>query len=302
MEFRSLTKLKSTYTDALPKKVSSKTERVHTSFHQSGTETGRLSSSDPNLQNIPIRSALGQKVREAFIAKEGYTLISADYSQVELRLMAHFAREDVLKEAFTQKKDIHRITASKVFSVEESEVTDLQRSHAKAINFGILYGMGPRKLSQTTGFSLTEAKEFIEGYFVTFPKVKELLSTLEEKAEEIGYAETLSGRRRYLPGLASDSPKDQVLARNMAVNTPIQGSAADLIKTAMINLQKKFETSSLRCDMLLQIHDELVFECHQDDIEAAKAVIKEEMEKAWELFVPIEVSMASSQNWGGAHG
>jgi len=301
LEFRSLTKLLSTYVEALPKQVSPVTGRVHSSFHQTGTETGRLSSSDPNLQNIPIRTIYGDKVRESFIAKRDYTLISADYSQVELRIMAHFAREEILKEAFCEKKDIHRITAAKVFGIKENEVTSEQRSQAKAINFGILYGMGPKKLSQATGFSFNEARKFIESYFLTFPKVKALISSLEEKAEECGYASTLSGRRRLLPGLKSSQIREQVLARNMSINTPIQGSAADLIKIAMLNLHKKLENGRLRCDLLLQIHDELVFECHKDDEVAARELIKEEMEGAWKLFVPIEVFIASGKNWAEAH-
>lgn len=301
LEYRTHTKLKSTYVDALPKQVSPVTKRIHTSFHQTGTETGRLSSSNPNLQNIPIRSLLGQKVREAFVAKDGYKLISADYSQVELRIMAHFAREEVLRDAFRKKKDIHRTTAAIVFGIDDEEVNGEQRSQAKAINFGILYGMGARKLAQTTGFSIAESKSFIEEYFSGFPKVKEMLLELEQKANDLGFAQTLTGRRRYLPGLKSTHPREQALARNMAINTPIQGSAADLIKIAMINLYKKLKASGLNCDILLQIHDELLLECHVDDIEAAKQMIKEQMEGAWKLFVPVEVSMGCGKDWLEAH-
>lgn len=302
LEYRSVTKLKNTYVDALPQLINPTTGRIHTSFHQTGTATGRLSSSDPNLQNIPIRTAQGREIRKAFRAESpDGCLISADYSQVELRILAHIAGEDALSEAFKRGLDIHTSTASRIFGVAPESVDAGLRSRAKAINFGIIYGMGPQRLARETGVSMAEAKEFIEKYFAGYPNIQKYIADSVAKARSQGYTETMSGRRRPLPELHSTDRLTLVNAENIAVNSPIQGSAADLIKLAMIRVEKNLADAGLGTKLLLQVHDELVFECPTNELDAAKKIIKEAMEHAMQLTVPLVVEVGSGRNWLEAH-
>ncbi|MBF0440920.1 MAG: DNA polymerase I, partial [Oligoflexales bacterium] len=302
LEYRSITKLKSTYVDSLPQIINKNSGRVHTSFHQTGTATGRLSSSDPNIQNIPIRSALGKEIRKSFRAKDAsHSLFSADYSQIELRLLAHLAKENNLIEAFASGKDIHTSTASKIFSVAPKDVTPDQRSQAKAINFGIIYGMGPQRLAKETGVSLQEAKNFIEKYFESYPGIRGYVNDSIAFAREHEFTVTISGRRRPLPEINGDNKLAVVGAQNIAVNSPVQGSAADLIKIAMIKVQKNLLSSNLHAKMLLQVHDELVFECPNEELEAAMRLVKETMENAMKLDVPLVVDIGHGVNWLEAH-
>lgn len=302
LEYRSFAKLKNTYVDTLPQLIHPETNRIHTSFHQTGTATGRLSSSGPNLQNIPIRSSQGKEIRKAFQAEESdHVIISADYSQVELRMLAHMSGDENLIESFKSGEDIHTATAAKMFHKSAAEVTPLDRSNAKAINFGIMYGMGPRRLSQQTGVSLSEAKEFIEAYFGGFPKVKGFLDTIVDKAREAGYSETISGRRRPISGLDDSNGMTRSAAENMAKNSPIQGSAADLIKAAMIKLTDNLASSTLRAKLLLQVHDELVLECPRNEVEDLYPILRSSMEEALSLTVPLKVEMGEGNNWLEAH-
>ena len=282
--------------------INPKSGRIHTSFHQTGTATGRLSSSNPNLQNIPIRTPLGRNIRKAFCAsKEDNMIISADYSQVELRLLAELSGDENLKEAFKSGLDIHTATAAKIFGVDESEVTPDQRSQAKAINFGLIYGMGPQRLARETGVKTKEAKEFIEKYFASYPKIKDYIDSSINFAKEHEYSMTLSGRKRPLRDINVASGLQLSNLQNMAVNSPVQGTASDLIKLAMIKIQKDIPESGLRLDMLVQVHDELIFECHKDDVDKSKALIKECMESAMELSVPLKVEVGSGKDWLEAH-
>lgn len=302
LEFRSVMKLKSTYVDALPQLINSRTGRIHTSFHQTGTATGRLSSSDPNLQNIPIRTALGQNIRRAFKPQHADSvLISADYSQIELRLLAHMSADEGLVAAFTKGEDIHRLTAAKIFGKEPNEVSSEDRSRAKAINFGIIYGMGPSRLARQTGVSFAEASEFIKLYFVRFPRIKEFIKSTLTFARENGFTQTLDGRRRYIENLDSANQGIRTNAENMAVNSPIQGTAADLIKKAMIVVHKRIKEEKLATRMLLQVHDELVFEGPREEAEFASSLIRESMAGAMSLKVPLEVTVGVGQNWLEAH-
>lgn len=301
LEYRQLSKLLSTYTESLPRLVNPQTGCVHTSYNQAVAATGRLSSTDPNLQNIPVRSAFGRRIREAFIPrKEGWVLLAADYSQVELRLMAHFAGDEAMLEAFRRGEDIHARTAAAVASVPLEEVDSEMRSRAKAINFGILYGMGARALAQQISVSTKEAREFIDQYFQRFPRVKEFIdATIEEARRELE-VRTILGRRRRLPELESKSPQQRAFGERAAVNTVIQGSAADLIKVAMIRLDRRIEREGLPARMLLQVHDELVLELPEDRKEEVSRVVSEEMEGVFELKVPLVVDLSFGRNWAEA--
>ncbi|MCP4376830.1 MAG: DNA polymerase I, partial [bacterium] len=257
LEYRKLTKLLSTYVKSLVTSINSRTGRVHTSFHQAGTATGRLSSSDPNLQNIPIRTPQGRKIREAFIAPEGKVLLSADYSQIELRMLAHLCGDQKLCEAFANDQDIHRMVAAEVFGVPVAEVTPTQRSRAKTVNFGIIYGQTAHGLSRTLHISRTEAADYIRQYRNRFPDIDKFLKSCIAHAEEHGYVETILARRRNIPEIGSRNPQRRAFSERLAMNSVVQGSAADLIKRAMINISNRITAESRPCDMLLQIHDEL---------------------------------------------
>lgn len=302
LEYRMVNKLKNTYVDTLPQLLHPKTNRIHTSFHQTGTTTGRLSSSDPNLQNIPIRTPEGREIRRAFCASgPDRVIVSADYSQIELRLLAHIADDEGLKEAFLSGTDIHTATAMKIFGVPAHEVTPGLRSNAKAINFGIIYGMGPMRLARDTGVSMSEAKSFIEKYFAGFPRIRAYIEQSKVSAREKGYSLTMTGRRRPIPELYSRDRSVMVNGENMAVNSPIQGSAADLIKIAMINLQKKIDANTFDAKLLLQVHDELVFECHSSAADELIAMVVETMENAMQLSVPLKVEAGKGHSWLDAH-
>ncbi len=301
LEHRQLTKLKGTYVDALPALIHPFSGRIHTSYNQAVAATGRLSSTDPNLQNIPVRTAEGRRIREAFIAEPGNLLLAADYSQVELRLMAHLSGDTALIKAFRSGEDIHRRTASLVFGVAAEDVTGDMRSRAKAINFGIIYGMGAQRLSGEINVSVKEAAAFIEQYFETFPQVKAWLDGTRDSAKEQGYVSTLAGRRRRLDGLDSADPRTFAALMNMAVNTPIQGTAADLVKLAMIRVQAALEASQLSARMIMQVHDELVFEVAEQEADALRELVVPLMEGAMELDVPLVVDTGVGQNWLQAH-
>lgn len=302
LEYRSLAKLKNTYVDILPQLINEHTGRVHTSFHQTGTATGRLSSSHPNLQNIPIRSERGREIRTCFVSDQNHCIISADYSQIELRILAHVAKETNLAHAFSLGEDIHSATASKMFGKELSEVDGNDRSRAKAINYGIIYGMGAQRLAKSTGVSLKEAKGFIENYFASFPGIKGFIEQSIESATEKGFSETMTGRRRIIDGLdGSLGIMSQVNAKNMAVNSPIQGSAADLMKLAMIKVDAELKRVNSNCKMLLQVHDELVFECPLEEREKVVEIIERCMNSAMELTTPLKTDIGWGYSWLEAH-
>jgi len=301
LEHRTLSKLKSTYVDALPKLINKKTGRIHTSYNQTVTATGRLSSSDPNLQNIPIRTPEGRRIRAAFVPRQGARLVSADYSQIELRLLAHFCGDPALTRTFFNDEDIHASTAATIFGVDPADVTADMRRRAKTINFGIIYGISPHGLARELSIPHAEAKEFIDTYFARFAKVRDYFETVMTKAEADGYVTTIMDRRRYLPELKSSDRNVKSFAQRMAVNTPIQGSAADLIKMAMINLFRRLAAEGLKTKMILQVHDELVFEVPTDEESRVCAIVKEEMEGVMKLNVPLKVDIESGANWAEAH-
>ena len=306
LEYREAQKLFSTYVDALPAYVNPRTGRIHCSFSQVVAATGRLASSDPNLQNIPIRTERGRALRKAFVPREPdahgrWVLLSADYSQVELRVMAHFAGDESMKRAFAAKKDIHAETAAKLFDVMPELVTREMRTRAKAINFGLLYGMGPARLARETGLSIPEARQFIERYFKSFPKVRGWIDATLEKARRDGYVETILGRKRRFPDIHSEDGRVRSFAENAAVNTPIQGSAADVIKKAMIDLERELAASKLHGELLLQVHDELVLECPETELEATSALVRRCMQDPVKLDVPLDVELGSGANWLEAH-
>ena len=297
IEYRELEKLLNTYIDRLPEAINPKTGRIHTSFHQASTATGRLSSSDPNLQNIPIRTDVGERIRRAFVAPRGSQLIGADYSQIELRLLAHFSEDEALIKAFETGEDLHRVTASHIFGVPEGEITPKVRDAAKRVNFGIIYGISPFGLARELGISREEAKAYIDRFFMAYPKAKAFIDRMIELATERGYAETILGRRRPLPYLTSKNVQRRNFDRRNAVNTPIQGSAADLIKLAMLQIDRLIEQGDIEAKMLLQIHDELVFEGKSSDCETAMTKIKSTMEGVMTLAVPLEVDVKCGSNW-----
>lgn len=302
LDYRQFTKLKSTYIDALPELVNPKTGRVHSSFNQTVAATGRLSGSDPNLQNIPIRTELGRAIRKAFVSGSDDTLIlSADYSQIELRVMAHISGDQGLVDAFLNKEDIHTSTAAKVFGVDSGDITRDMRRKAKEVNFGIMYGIGPFGLANRLEINQGEAKEIITKYFDRFPKVKQYISDTIATAKRTGYVSTLLGRRRYLPDINSRNQNVRGNAERQAINMPIQGTAADMIKLAMINLDGEILRGKLQSRMLLQVHDELVFEVLQAEVEKMKGLILDKMQNALKLSVPIEVEMGTGKNWLEAH-
>ena len=300
VEHRGLSKLKSTYTDKLPQMVNSQTGRVHTSYHQAVTATGRLSSSDPNLQNIPIRNEEGRRIRQAFIAREGYSIVAADYSQIELRIMAHLSGDQGLINAFSQGKDIHRSTAAEIFGVSLDEVTSEQRRNAKAINFGLIYGMSAFGLSRQLGISRPDAQKYMDLYFQRYPGVQQFMTDIREKAKSQGYVETLFGRRLYLPDINSSNAMRRKGAERVAINAPMQGTAADIIKRAMIKLDEIIRHDP-DIEMIMQVHDELVFEVRSEKVVFFREQIKQHMEAAAELVVPLIVEVGVGQNWDEAH-
>lgn len=302
LEYRQLTKLKSTYIDALPKLVNPKTGRVHTSFNQTVALTGRLSSSNPNLQNIPIRTDIGRSIRKAFIpANNGSVILSADYSQIELRVMAHVASDAGLIEAFQNKEDIHATTAAKVFGVPSADVTRDMRRKAKEVNFGIMYGIGPFGLASRLEITQTEAKEIIARYFERFPKVQQYIHDTIAKAQRDGYVATLLGRRRYFSDIKSKNQTVRQNAERQAINMPIQGTAADMIKLAMVHLDEALREQKLRSTMLIQVHDELVFEVPSGEEKIMRSLVYENMCNALPLAVPVEVEIGTGKNWLEAH-
>ena len=298
LDFRQLSKIKSTYIDALPGLINPKTGRLHTSFNQTRTTTGRLSSSDPNLQNIPVRGELGKEVRKAFIAPEGTQLLSADYSQIDLRALAHLSQDESLTSAFRHDEDIHRTTAAQVFGVEPSQVTAEMRRVAKTVNFGVIYGMSDYGLEQATGLSREEAARFINAYFEKYPGVKNYLEATKEQARQTGYVQTILGRRRAIPEINARNRQVREAAERMAINMPVQGTSADIIKVAMVNLEGEMDKHGLNSRMLLQVHDELIFEVPQAEAGEMRKIVPELMASAMTLSVPLKVDVKAGPSWG----
>ncbi|WP_248799752.1 DNA polymerase I [Pseudomonas sp. MWU13-2105] len=301
MQYRSMSKLKSTYTDRLPEQINPRTGRIHTSYHQAVAATGRLSSSDPNLQNIPVRTAEGRRIRQAFIAPKGYKLLAADYSQIELRIMAHLSKDEGLLNAFRHNLDVHAATAAEVFKVELAEVTSDQRRSAKAINFGLIYGMGAQKLGKDIGVDTKTAKAYIDVYFARYPGVREYMERTRAQASEQGYVETLFGRRLYLPEIHSNRPQERAGAERTAINAPMQGTAADIIKKAMVAVDNWLCESGLDARVILQVHDELVLEVREELVEEVSEKIRRYMSGAVQLDVPLLVDVGVGDNWDEAH-
>lgn len=301
LEHRSLSKLKSTYTDKLPLMINPRTQRIHTSYHQAVTATGRLSSSDPNLQNIPVRTQEGRRIRHAFIAPEGYKLVAADYSQIELRIMAHLSQDQGLLDAFSKGADIHSATAAEVFKVGLDEVSSDQRRSAKAINFGLIYGMSAFGLAKQLGISRKEAAQYIDHYFETYPGVQNYMDDVRTKAQEQGYVETLFGRRLYLPEIKAKNAMRRQAAERTAINAPMQGTAADIIKRAMVSVDNWLKASEFDAQVIMQVHDELVFEVKEDQVDAFVDAVKQQMADAASLDVPLLVEAGVGDNWEQAH-
>jgi len=301
LDYRGLKKLLSTYIDSLPQLVNPKTGKVHTSFNQTVAATGRLSSTNPNLQNIPIRDAQGKEIRKAFIPDDGCLFFSADYSQIELRIMAHLSGDKNMLEAFNSGHDIHTATAAKIYKIPIEEVTSDMRRKAKTANFGIIYGISVFGLSDRLSIPRAEAKELIEGYFATYPDVKKYMDNAIQKAKEMGYVETLLGRKRFLPDINSQNSIVRGFAERNAINAPIQGTAADIIKIAMVRIQKRLEQENLQAKMTMQVHDELNFTVPNSEIEVVKKVVVDEMENAIKLQVPLIADCGVGANWLEAH-
>jgi DNA polymerase-1 len=299
LEYRELEKLRSTYVDSLPEQINPETGRIHTSFNQTGTVTGRIASSDPNLQNIPTRTEIGRRVRNGFIAQEGWRLLAVDYSQIELRIVAHMSQDTAMLAAFRAGQDIHAATAAAVHGIDLDEVTPEMRRHAKAINFGLIYGMSAYGLTNATDLTLGEAENFIETYFTKFPGVKKYLDGIRETAAEQGYVETLLGRRRYFPNLARGASYNvRQREEREAINAPIQGTAADIIKIAMLKLPDELKQEGLQAQMLLQVHDELMFEVPEEELDETTSLVQRVMENAYTLDIPLSTEAKAGLSWG----
>jgi DNA polymerase-1 len=301
LEHRGIAKLKSTYTDKLPKMVNARTGRVHTSYSQAVAVTGRLASSDPNLQNIPVRTAEGRRIREAFIAPANSRIVSADYSQIELRIMAHLSGDEGLLRAFANGEDIHRATAAEVFGAALDEVTSEQRRYAKVINFGLIYGMSAYGLASQLNIENSAAKQYIDRYFARYPGVKRYMDDTREQAKRFGYVETWFGRRLWLPEINGANGMRRQAAERAAINAPMQGTAADLIKLAMVKVQDWLEQEKLQAKLIMQVHDELVLEVPLEELALVKEKVRELMCNAAELKVPLEVGIGEGANWDEAH-
>jgi DNA polymerase-1 len=301
LEHRGLAKLKSTYTDKLPTMINPQSQRIHTSYHQAGTATGRLSSSDPNLQNIPVRTSEGRRVRQAFIAAPGCKMVAADYSQIELRIMAHLSEDPSLLKAFAEGQDIHRATAAEVFAVATEQVTADMRRSAKAINFGLIYGMSAFGLARQLNIGRKQAAEYIELYFQRYPGVQAYMNNIRHTAAEQGYVETAFGRRLYLPEINSRNGMRRQAAERTAINAPMQGTAADIIKLAMIHVDDWLQNSNLQSRMIMQVHDELVLEVPEVELEPVTQGLNDLMQNAASLLVPLVVDVGVGDNWDQAH-
>ena len=301
LDYRTIAKLKTTYTDKLPLMVNNDTGRVHTSYHQAVTATGRLSSSDPNLQNIPIRTAEGRRIRQAFIAPKGSQILAADYSQIELRIMAHNSQDPGLLRAFQSGLDIHQATAAEIFAVDLDLVSAEQRRSAKAINFGLIYGMSAFGLTRQLGITRQNAQEYIELYFARYPQVKVYMDTIRNHAKKDGFVETVFGRRLYLPDIHSSNYQRRQYAERSAINAPMQGTAADIIKRAMIDLNQRLAKESMDAKIIMQVHDELVLEVKDNSLDAVSEIVTEAMGKAADLDVDLKVDLGVGKNWDQAH-
>lgn len=296
LEYRQLTKLKSTYADGLAGYIKDD-GRIHGKFNQTITATGRISSTEPNLQNIPVRMELGRLIRKVFIPEDGYVFVDADYSQIELRILAHCSGDEQLINAYKEARDIHRITASQVFHTPFEEVTDLQRRNAKAVNFGIVYGISSFGLSQDLSITKKEAAQYIESYFETYPSIKGFLDDAVEHAKENGYVTTVFGRRRPVPELSSSNFMQRSFGERVAMNAPIQGTAADIMKIAMNGVNRRLKENNMRSKLVLQVHDELLIEAYEEELEDVKEILSHEMVNAAKLHVPLEVDMHTGKNW-----
>ena len=301
LEYRTLSKLKATYVDGMLPLINGETKRIHANFKQTVTATGRISCTDPNLQNIPIRTELGRELRKIFIAPEGCSFIDADYSQIELRVLAHISGDETMIEAFKNGEDIHAITASQVFGVPLEEVTKQMRSEAKAVNFGIVYGISDFGLASNIGINRKKAKIYIEKYFEKYPNIKKYMDSEKEKCKELGYVETLWGRRRYVPEIKSNNFNVRQFGERVAMNAPIQGTAADIIKIAMVNVFDELKKNNLKSKLILQVHDELVIEAPDDEVETAKEILVNCMENVIKLKLPLKAEAQVGKNWYEAH-
>jgi len=301
LEYRGVAKLKSTYTDKLPEQINQATGRIHTSYHQAVAATGRLSSTDPNLQNIPIRTPEGRRIRQAFIAAPGHSLVAADYSQIELRIMAHLSGDASLLQAFADDRDVHQATAAEVFATPLNEVSANQRRSAKAINFGLMYGMSAFGLARQLGIARGEAQKYMDLYFERYPGVKRYMEETRRKAREAGYVETVFGRRLYLPEIQSRNAALRQYAERSAINAPMQGTAADIIKRAMISVDSWLETSRLPARLIMQVHDELILEVADGAVEPLVGQLRTHMAQAAKLAVPLKVDVGIGRNWDQAH-
>lgn len=297
MQYRQYTKLKSTYCDGLSAVINPQTKRIHSNFNQTVTVTGRISSTEPNMQNIPTRTELGREIRKMFVAADGYTLVDADYSQIELRVLAHIAKDETMINAFKNNEDIHAVTASQVLGIPVSEITKEQRSSAKAVNFGIVYGIGEFSLSQDLGISVREAKQYIDSYLSKYHGVREYMERIKKEAKENGFVTTMMNRIRYIPELQSSNFNLRQFGERVAMNTPIQGSAADIIKLAMVRVDNRLINEKMKSRLILQVHDELIVEAHNDEVDEVKKILKEEMENAAQLSVPLVVDMSEGHSW-----